>query len=168
MPLHNTVRLSAALAFVAVSLAAAGAKAQMSPIRHDTPPIGSSDTTPAQAAATAEAPLPAQPTATSETTPSPSVPVDPVSGNSTPIHAVPLPDGPSTATPIPFAVTPMEGTATPRQAVSLRSGPNTGFPVIGTLQPGMPLRVLASANYGWMQVASPAGTGWTYGSYLAQ
>jgi uncharacterized protein YraI len=29
------------------------------------------------------------------------------------------------------------------------------------------VRVLATANYGWMQVESPAGSGWTYGSYLA-
>ena len=48
--------------------------------------------------------------------------------------------------------TPIQGTTTPIQAVSLRSGPNTGSPVIGTLRPGMVVQVLASANYGWMQV----------------
>jgi uncharacterized protein YraI len=53
------------------------------------------------------------------------------------------------------------------QAVSLRSGPSTNSPVIGTLRPGMTVQVLASANYGWMQVETPAGSGWTYGSYLA-
>jgi len=74
----------------------------------------------------------------------------------------------SATTAIPVAVTPMQGMTTPRQAVSMRSGPNTSFPVIGTLRPGMPLRVLATANYGWMQVESPQGTGWAYGSYLAQ
>jgi uncharacterized protein YraI len=61
----------------------------------------------------------------------------------------------------------MQGATTPIHAVSLRAGPNTGAPVIGTLQPGMPLRILATANYGWMQVESPVGSGWAYGSYLA-
>jgi hypothetical protein len=72
-----------------------------------------------------------------------------------------------TATPIQGTATPIQGTTTPIQAVSLRSGPSTGSPVIGTLRPGMAVQVLASANYGWMQVETPAGSGWTYGSYLA-
>lgn len=72
-----------------------------------------------------------------------------------------------TTTPIQGTATPVQGTTTPIQAVSLRSGPNTGSPVIGTLRPGMAVQVLASANYGWMQVETPAGSGWTYGSYLA-
>lgn len=63
--------------------------------------------------------------------------------------------------------TPIQGTTTPIRAVSLRSGPNTGSPVIGTLRPGMVVQVLASANYGWMQVETPAGSGWAYGSYFA-
>jgi hypothetical protein len=58
------------------------------------------------------------------------------------------------------------GIATPIDAVFLRAGPSTDAPVIGTLEPGMPLHVLASANSGWMQVSSPAGSGWAYGSYL--
>jgi hypothetical protein len=74
---------------------------------------------------------------------------------------------PDTTTSIPVNSTPMQGMTTPVQAVSLRSGPNTSFPVIGTLRPGMPLHVLATANYGWMQVESSQGTGWAYGSYLA-
>lgn len=61
----------------------------------------------------------------------------------------------------------VSGTTTPIHAVSMRAGPGTDNPVIGTLQPGMPLQILASANYGWMQVQSPVGTGWVYGSYLA-
>jgi uncharacterized protein YraI len=65
------------------------------------------------------------------------------------------------------AATPIQMTTTPLQAVSLRSGPNTSSPVIGTLRPGMVVQVLASANYGWMQVETPAGSGWTYGSYLS-
>jgi hypothetical protein len=73
--------------------------------------------------------------------------------------------------PLPTSVeagttTPIQGTTTPIQAVSLRSGPSTGSPVIGTLRPGMAVQVRASANYGWMQVETPAGSGWTYGSYL--
>jgi uncharacterized protein YraI len=72
-----------------------------------------------------------------------------------------------TTTPIQGSATPVQGTTTPIQAVSLRSAPSTGSPVIGTLRPGMAVQVLASANYGWMQVETPAGSGWTYGSYLA-
>jgi hypothetical protein len=74
---------------------------------------------------------------------------------------------PGTPTPIPVNATPMQGMTTPIQAVSLRSGPNTASPVIGTLRPGMPLRELASANHGWIQVETTAGSGWAYGSYLA-
>jgi uncharacterized protein YgiM (DUF1202 family) len=59
------------------------------------------------------------------------------------------------------------GTTTAVHAVFMRAGPSTDQPVVGTLQPGMPAQVLASANYGWVQVQSPAGTGWVYGSYLA-
>jgi Bacterial SH3 domain len=70
-------------------------------------------------------------------------------------------------TPIQGTTTPIQGTTTPIRAVSLRSGPNTGSPVIGTLRPGMVVQVLASANYGWMQVETPAGSGWAYGSYFA-
>jgi uncharacterized protein YgiM (DUF1202 family) len=65
------------------------------------------------------------------------------------------------------AATPIQGTTTPLQAVFLRSGPSTSSPVIGTLRPGMAVQALASANYGWIQVETPAGTGWTYRSYLA-
>lgn len=60
------------------------------------------------------------------------------------------------------------GPVTPVHAVFLRAGPSVAAPVIGTLQPGMPLQVLASGNYGWQQVNSPAGTGWIYRSYLTQ
>jgi len=56
---------------------------------------------------------------------------------------------------------------TPTHAVFLRAGPVAGAPIIGTLRPGMQVEVLATANHGWVQVRSPAGTGWAYGSYLA-
>jgi len=87
--------------------------------------------------------------------------------------ATPAPQPPRTSvvsgttTPVQGTATPIQGTTTPIQAVSLRSGPSTGSPVIGTLQPGMAVQVIAGANYGWMQVETPAGSGWTYGSYLA-
>ncbi|MGA8401715.1 MAG: SH3 domain-containing protein [Stellaceae bacterium] len=61
----------------------------------------------------------------------------------------------------------LSGTTTPISAVSMRAGPGTDNPVIGTLHPGVPLQLLATANHGWMQVQSPTGTGWVYGSYLA-
>ncbi|HWB50528.1 MAG TPA: SH3 domain-containing protein [Stellaceae bacterium] len=59
------------------------------------------------------------------------------------------------------------GTTTPVHAVSLRSGPSGSAGIIGTLHPGMPLEVLGTANHGWVEVRSSAGTGWAYGSYLA-
>jgi SH3 domain-containing protein len=70
-------------------------------------------------------------------------------------------------TPMETVATPMEGTTTPTHAVFLHSAPMAGSPVIGTLQPGTSLRVLASASPGWIQVEAPAGTGWAWGSYLA-
>lgn len=81
-----------------------------------------------------------------------------------------MPSAPVTeteATPSAQTVTPMQGTTTPTHAVFLHSAPIAGSPVIGTLRPGMALHVLASANPGWMQVETPAGTGWAWGSYLA-
>jgi uncharacterized protein YgiM (DUF1202 family) len=79
----------------------------------------------------------------------------------------PAPAEADTTTSIQGGATPLQGTTTVIQAVSLRSGPNTGSPVIGTLQPGMAVQVLASANHGWMQVETQAGSGWAYSSYLA-
>jgi hypothetical protein len=61
----------------------------------------------------------------------------------------------------------ISGTTTPVSAVSMRAGPGINNPVIGTLHAGMPLQLLATGNHGWMQVQSPVGTGWVYGSYLA-
>lgn len=133
--MHNAVKLSVAVAFVAVSLAAVGARAQpLSPIMpHDVPnepPAAASPQT--------------MPTARPAATP-----------------------GEASTASVQVPVYPSAGTTTPIHAVSMRGGPNTGAPVIGTLQPGMTLRVLATANYGWMQVDSPIGPGWVYGSYLA-
>lgn len=61
----------------------------------------------------------------------------------------------------------VSGTTTPTSAVSMRAGPGTDNPVIGTLHHGDQLQLLATTNHGWMQVQSPVGTGWVYGSYLA-
>jgi uncharacterized protein YraI len=72
----------------------------------------------------------------------------------------------TTTTTVTGALGP--GMTTPIRPVSLRAGPDSIMPVIGTLRPGMPLRVLATGNYGWMQVESTQGTGWAYGpGYLA-
>jgi hypothetical protein len=57
-------------------------------------------------------------------------------------------------------------TTTPVHAVSLRDGPSGSSAIIGTLRPGMSLEVLGT-NGGWVQVRSPAGTGWAWGTYLA-
>jgi hypothetical protein len=65
------------------------------------------------------------------------------------------------------ATTPIQGTTTPTHAVFLHAGPSGQAPVMGTLRPGEPLRLLASAPGGWMQVESSAGSGWAFGSYLA-
>ena len=69
--------------------------------------------------------------------------------------------------PIGDIGTPIQGKTTPIHAVFLHAGPSGEAPVIGTLRPGEPLRILASAPGGWMQVESSAGSGWAYGSYLA-
>jgi Bacterial SH3 domain len=156
--LNNTARLSAALAFGAVSLAGIGAGAQMSPIRHHpfTPATAADEPAAATpASAPASQPPSAQPAVASEATPS--LPAaQPTAASEATLSAS-----------VPIAVDPAGGISTPAHMVFLRSGPNTASQVIGTLQPGMQLRVLASANYGWKQVSSPVGTGWTYGNYLA-
>ena len=72
-----------------------------------------------------------------------------------------------TATPIQGTATPSQGTTTPTHAVFLHAGPSGQAPVLGTLRPGEPLRILASAPGGWMQVESSGGSGWAFGSYLA-
>jgi Bacterial SH3 domain len=82
--------------------------------------------------------------------------------------AQPAPAGETGAiSPIDTAATPMQGTTTAIHAVFLHSAPMAGSPVIGTLRPGTTLHVLASANPGWIQVETPGGTGWAWGSYLA-
>jgi hypothetical protein len=106
-------------------------------------------------------------TTTTTTTETPQTPAP--TAAATPASTVPPPtDASGTTTPGPVAATPMQGTTTPIRVVSLRAGPNSSAPVIGTLHPGDQLQILATANYGWTQVQSPAGTGWAYGSYLAR
>ncbi|HUC11828.1 MAG TPA: SH3 domain-containing protein [Stellaceae bacterium] len=69
---------------------------------------------------------------------------------------------------IPYTehIYPTTRDCTPNHAVFLRAAPTTDARVLGILRPGVPLRVTATANYGWMRVRSPEGTGWAYGSYL--
>jgi uncharacterized protein YgiM (DUF1202 family) len=156
----------AVVALTVASFATVGAEAQspasFQPPPGAAPPWANSTTT------TAPPPAPT-PTTTSAAAPAAQTPrTDEPDATMPAVTSTAQPTaGPATTTPIPVAVTPMQGTTTPRQTVSMRSGPNTGFPVIGTLHPGDQLQILATANYGWVQVASPQGTGWAYGSYLA-
>jgi hypothetical protein len=55
----------------------------------------------------------------------------------------------------------------PIHAVSLRAGPSGASPIIGTLRPGMPVEVLATASPGWLQVRSAAAEGWAWHTYLS-
>jgi hypothetical protein len=144
----SKIALATAVVVLAVALLAIGRAEAQSPAAYQPPP--------------GAAPPWGYTTATTEKPPTPT----PTSA-SAPAAQPPGTDAPDATTPIPIAVTPMQGTTTPRQAVSMRAGPNTGFPVVGTLRPGDQLQILATANHGWVQVASPQGTGWAYGSYLA-
>lgn len=90
------------------------------------------------------------PTTTTETTPAPTPSVTPAA------------DQPSQS-----PATAESGSTTPTHAVFLHAAPSGTSPILGTLHPGESLRVLTSAPGGWMQVESPSGSGWAYGSYLA-
>ncbi len=142
---------TAVVTLAAAALAAGHAEAQ--PAAHFVPPPGAAPPWADAATTTEDAPASA-PTATPSPTPA----------------ALPAPadtQQPGGTVPIAVGTTPMQGTTTPIHAVSLRAGPNRDAPVIGTLHPGDQLDILATANYGWTEVRSPAGTGWAYGSYLA-
>jgi hypothetical protein len=102
------------------------------------------DTTTATTATTETAPVPT-PTAMPAAQP-PGTSVDTGTSTTTP---------PMRGTP-----TPIQGTTTPTHAVFLHAGPRGEAPVIRTLRPGESLRILASAPGGWMQVETPAGSGW--------
>jgi hypothetical protein len=105
-------------------------------------------------------------TATPDETPTASAPA--AAPAAVPAIQAPRTSDPGAAVPTAAAATPMQGTTTPVHAVFLHAGPNGGTAVLGTLHPGEPLRVLASAPGGWIQVESSQGAGWAYGSYLAQ
>lgn len=75
--------------------------------------------------------------------------------------------------PVPLQPPPPAGPATggpetvsPIYAVSLHAGPSGASPIIGTLRPGMPVDVLATASPGWVQVRSPSGEGWAWHAYF--
>ena len=153
--MSKIVIATAAVVSIAVPLAMARAEAP-SPA-HFAPPPGvappwANTTTTNETTTTTETPPAAAPSVTPAT-----VAVTP------PAEAA----GPGAATLAPVIETPMQGTTTPIHVVSLRAGPNRNAPIIGTLHPGDQLELLATANYGWTEVRSPAGTGWAYGSYLA-
>jgi hypothetical protein len=57
-------------------------------------------------------------------------------------------------------------TTTPIHPVSLHAGPNGAAPVIGTLQAGAPVEVLAVASPGWLQVRFAGGEGWAWSSFF--
>ncbi|HXC29831.1 MAG TPA: SH3 domain-containing protein [Stellaceae bacterium] len=155
MPRSNITRYSTIAALIAgASLFAIAAEALPAGVA---PPWADQTTPSAPAtAATPSAPAAIETTAPASQSAPPGTDTSPGTGITT-----------VTATPVEVPVSPAGGTTTPASPVSMRAGPNTSFPVIGTLRPGMPLQILASGNYGWVQVQSPAGPGWVYGSYLA-
>ena len=157
-------KIALATAVVALTVAPlAMARAEAPPPAHFVPPPGAA---PPWADATTTTTQPPQ-APTSTATAATAMPAS--TATSVPVSAAPPPaDASGTTTPSPVAATPMQGTTTPIHVVSLRAGPSGNAPVIGTLHPGDLLETLATANYGWTQVRSPAGTGWAYGSYLAQ
>jgi hypothetical protein len=159
---------TAVVALIAAPLAIGRAEAQ--PAASYKPPPGAAPPW-ANTATTTETPPAPSPTATPApgATAAPAPTTTQAPGATASVAATPSQtDQPNTTTPAPVGMTPMQGTTTPIRAVSLRAGPNSSAPVIGTLHAGDQLEILATANYGWTQVRSPAGVGWAYGSYLAQ
>jgi SH3 domain-containing protein len=152
MPEIDRIRLSAATVALLAVVSLTGTSAVAEPLVY-TPPPGAA---PPWAGTST-------PTTTTETKTDTSTAAIPALPTAQP---APVADA-GTATPDQTTATPMQGTTTPTHAVFLHSAPIAGSPVIGTLRPGTVLRVLASANPGWIQVETPAGTGWAWGSYLA-
>lgn len=152
MPQIDRIRLSAAIVALLAAASLAGASALAQPLAY-TPPPGAAP--------------PWAGTSTTTTTTETKTETSPAAASALPTALSQPTAAPGATTPTETAATPMEGTATPTHAVFLHSAPFAGSPVIGTLRPGTALRVLASANPGWVQVETPAGTGWAWGSYLA-
>jgi uncharacterized protein YraI len=80
-----------------------------------------------------------------------------------------------TATPTVTGTSPISGTvsavvATGGGALNVRGGPGTDYPVLGQLQPGAQVTLLArSADGTWFEIAYPAssdGRGWLSGEFL--
>lgn len=151
MPQIDRIGLSAAAVALLAVASLTGTRAEAEPMVYTPPPgaappwAGTSTTTMTTETKTDTSPaaIPAHPTA------------QPVIADT------------GTATPDQITATPTQGTTTPTHAVFLHSAPMAGSPVIGTLRPGAVLHVLATANPGWTQVETPAGSGWAWGSYLA-
>jgi uncharacterized protein YgiM (DUF1202 family) len=74
----------------------------------------------------------------------------------------------------PPAPTPAYGSTAPIAVYSVttplhvRAAPTVNAPIIGTLQPGTRVQPLGPPQEGvWVEVRTPAGTGWVNGRYLS-
>ena len=166
MPEINRMRLSAATVALLAAASLTGASAMAQPMVY-TPPPGAAPpwATTGTTTATTEAKTDTSPAATAVLPAAPSAPASETDANQTASETDA--NQTDTTTTVQTSATPMQGTTTPTHAVFLHSAPMAGSPVIGTLRPGTALHVLASANPGWIQVETPTGTGWAWGSYLA-
>jgi len=144
---------------------------------------GRKDPTP-DAAATAQADMAAsvaaQPADTPTPEPSPTlVPTDtpiPVPPTNTPMPAptatpiAPTPTPSDAATTPVIVVAPSALVATEGVVLNVRGGPGTDYTVLGMLEPGTELTLLArSADGAWFQIAYPPdsdGRGWVVGEFL--
>ncbi|HWD58030.1 MAG TPA: SH3 domain-containing protein [Stellaceae bacterium] len=145
--MHKIALATAVVALAAAAVPLTMGRGEAEPLMHFVPPPGAAP--------------PWGTTTTTETKPVPTPAAAPAAQRSgTSVES-------ATTTPNQGTATPIQGNTTPIHTVSLRAGPSGGAPVIGTLHPGEPLRILASAPGGWMQVETSGGSGWAYGSYLA-
>jgi len=122
-----------------------------------------------QAAQPADTPTP-EPSPTSAATDTP-IPVPPTSApapTDTPIAPTPTASDVDT-TPV-IVVAPSALVATEGVVLNVRGGPGTDYTVLGMLEPGTELTLLArSADGAWFQIAYPVdsdGRGWVIGEFL--
>jgi uncharacterized protein YgiM (DUF1202 family) len=101
-------------------------------------------------------------------TPSPVPPTDTPAPTATPIPPTPPPLGVG-STPV-VVVAPSAVVTTEGVVLNVRGGPGTDYALVGGLQPGTELTLLArSADGAWFQIAFPAdsdGRGWVIGEFL--
>jgi uncharacterized protein YraI len=120
------------------------------------------------AGCSAPAPVPTQapiPSDTPAAVASPAQPTAPATATVPPTSTPTIP--PSTPTVIsatPTVTTTAAFTATIKGTATIRSGPGTGYAFLGTLAPGLTIRVTGrNAAKSWLQIdfpASPTGSGW--------